>query len=86
MQARDGSALPTGHFLARRSMKNAKPGYSFFSVTAVGVFIELELPAMLGFVEGMNDDEAERWEELVAGAKRYGVRIESNEHGRGTPN
>ena len=62
-------------------MKDAKPGYSFFSVTAPGVFIEHELPMMLGFVEGMNDEEAERWQELVDAARRYGVPIESNDNG-----
>jgi hypothetical protein len=59
-------------------MKVAKHGYSFFSVTAPGVFIEYELPTLLGQLDSMNDEEAEHWEELVEAAKRYGVRIESN--------
>jgi hypothetical protein len=68
------------------AMKVAKQGYSFFSVTAPGVFIEYELPTMLGQLEPMNDEEAAHWEELVAAANRYGVRIESNKHSRGTAN
>jgi hypothetical protein len=67
-------------------MKVAKQGYSFFSVTAPGVFIEHELPTTLGMVEAMNDQETAHWEELVAAAKRYGVRIESSPHGRGSAN
>ena len=67
-------------------MKVAKHGYSFFSVTAPSVFIEYELPAMLGQLESMNDEEAAHWEELVAAAKRYGVRIESSRYGRGDTN
>jgi hypothetical protein len=67
-------------------MKVAKQGYSFFSVTAPGVFIEYELPSTLGMVQEMNDEEAGHWEELVAVAKRYGVRIESSTHCRGTAN
>jgi hypothetical protein len=67
-------------------MKVAKQGYAFFSVTAPGVFIEYELPTMLGQLEPMNDEEAARWEELVAAAKRYGVRIESSSHGRDNRN
>jgi hypothetical protein len=67
-------------------MKDAKPGYSFFSVTAPGVFIEHELPTMLGQLEPMNDEEAAHWEELVAAAERYGARIESSRHGRGVAN
>jgi hypothetical protein len=59
-------------------MKAAKQGYSFFSVRAPGVFIEYELPTLLGQLEPMNDGEATCWEELVIAAKRYGVRIESN--------
>jgi hypothetical protein len=67
-------------------MKVAKQGYSFFSVTAPGVFIEHELPTLLGQLEPMNDEEAARWEELVTAANRYGVRIESSTHGRGNAN
>jgi hypothetical protein len=67
-------------------MKVAKQGYSFYSVTAPGVFIEYELPTTLGMVQAMNDEEAAHWEELVAAAKRCGGRIESSPHGRGTAN
>ena len=67
-------------------MKVAKHGYSFFSVTAPGVFIEYELPTMLGQLEPMNDEEAAHWEELVAAATRYGVRIESSRYGRSNAN
>jgi hypothetical protein len=63
-------------------MKVAKQGYSFFSVTAPSVFIEYELPTMLGQLDRMDDEEAARWEELVAAATRYGVRIESSRYGR----
>jgi hypothetical protein len=67
-------------------MKMAKQGYAFFSVTAPGVFIEYELPAMLGQLEPMKDEEAAHWEELVAAANRYGVRTESSSLGRGPAN
>jgi hypothetical protein len=63
-------------------MKAAKQGYSFFSVSAPGVFIEYELPTLLGQLEPMNDEETAHWEELVEAAKRYGARIKSNTHGR----
>ena len=63
-------------------MKVAKQGYAFFSVTASGVFIEYKLPTMLGQLEPMNDEEAAHWEELVAAARRFGVRIESNSRSR----
>ncbi len=65
-------------------MKVAKQGYAFFSVTAPGVFIEYELPTMLGQLEPMNAEETAHWEELVAAAERYGVRIESSMRGRGS--
>ena len=67
-------------------MKVAKHGYSFFSVTARSVFIEYELPTMLGQLEPMNDEEATRWEELVSAARHYGIRIESSRYGRGNAN
>jgi hypothetical protein len=67
-------------------MKEARAGYSFFSVTAPGVFIEYELPATLGIVEAMNDEEAAHWEELVAAAKRHGACIVSSARARGAAN
>ena len=67
-------------------MKVAKQGYSFFSVTAPGVFIEYELPTMLGQLASMDEEEAAHWEELVTAAQRYGVRIESSKNGRDNPN
>ena len=41
---------------------------------------------MLGELYPMNDEEAARWEELVAAAKRYGARIEASRYGRGNAN
>lgn len=68
------------------SMSQARQGYSFFSVTAPGVFVEYELPTMLGQIAPLDAEELERFDELAQLSERHGVSIKTASVRRGLPN